>query len=62
MFLGFEKKKRAEIFLISPFKMPDKTLLKEKVNLLMSRSVSPLLNSKHLAHVTQQTIARDQVV
>ena len=56
------KKKRAEIFLRSLFKMPDKTLSKERVNLLIIRSVSPLLNFKHLVHVTQQTIAGDQVV
>ena len=43
--------------------MPDKTLSKEMVNLLTSDSVSsPRLNSKHLAYVTQQTIAGDQVV
>ena len=44
--------------------MPDKTSSKEKVNLLISGSVSsPHLNhSRHLAHVTQQAIAGDQVV
>ena len=39
MVFGFEKKKRAEIFLIALFKMPDKTLSKEKANLLTSGSV-----------------------
>jgi len=43
--------------------MRDKTLSKEKVNLITSGSVSsPHLNSKHLACVTQQAIAGDQVV
>ena len=43
--------------------MHDKTLSKEKVNLLISGSVSsPQLNSKHLAYVTKQAIAGDQVV
>ena len=43
--------------------MPDKTLSKEKVNLLTSGSVfSPHLYSKHPAYVTQQAIAGDQVV
>ena len=60
---GFEKKKRAEIFLTSPFKMHDKTLSKEKVNLLTSGSVSsPQLNSKHFAYVTKQAIVSDQFV
>ena len=41
--------------------MPDKTLSKEKVNLLISGSVSSdHLNSRHLAYVTQQAIAGDQ--
>ena len=43
--------------------MPNETLSKEKVNLLISDSVSsPHLNSKRLAYVTQQAIAGDQVV
>ena len=43
--------------------MPDKTLCKEKVNLLISGSVSsPHQNSKQLAYVIQQAIAGDQVV
>ena len=64
MFFGFEKKKKtAEILLTSVFKMPDKTLSKEKVNLLTSGSASsPQLNSKHFAYVTQQPIAGDQDV
>ena len=37
--------------------MPDKTYSKEKMNLLISGSVS-----KHLAYVTQRAIAGDQVV
>ena len=56
-----KKQKGAEIVLISLFKMPDKTLSKEKVNLLISGSVSSdHLNSRHLAYVTQQAIAGDQ--
>ena len=43
--------------------MPNKTLSKEKVNLLISGSVSSAhLDSKHLAYVTQQAIAGDQLV
>ena len=38
-YFGFLKK-RAEIFLTSVFKMPDKTSSKEKLNLLNSGSVS----------------------
>ena len=54
----FRRKKGAVIFLTSLFKMPDKTLSKEAVNLLTSGSVSsPRLNSKHLGYVTQQAIA-----
>ena len=38
-------------------------LSKEKVNLLISDSVSsPRLNYKHLANVTEQAVAGDQVV
>ena len=51
------EKKRAEIFLTSLFKMPDKTLSKE--NLLTSGSVSsPQLNSKLLSML--QAIAGDK--
>ena len=58
MFFGFEKKK-AEMFLISLFKITDKTLSKEKVNLLISGSVSSAhLNSKHFAYVIKQKIYR----
>ena len=67
MFFGFgkkKKKKKEETFLTSLLKMPDKTLSKEKVNLLI-RVVQffqpPHQNSKHLAHVAQQPIAGDQV-
>ena len=61
MFIGFEK--RAEISLIHLCKMSNKTLSKEKVNLLISGSVSSAyLDSKHLAYVIQQAIAGDQVV
>ena len=45
--------------------MPDKTLSKDKVNLLISGSVSsnsPHLNSKHLAYVAQKAMAGDQVL
>ena len=59
----FWLKKNAETFLKSLIKMPDITLSKEKVNLLTSDSVSsPHMNSKHLANITQQAIAGDQVV
>jgi len=53
------KKKRAEILSTSLLKIHDKTLSKEKVNLLISGSVSsaPRRNCKHLAHVTQPAIA-----
>lgn len=61
MFFGFKKK--AEIFLTSFFQNTDKTLTKEKVNLLTSASVSsPQLNAKYLAHLTQQVIPGDEVV
>ena len=64
VFFGVCKKKTAEMFLTSLFKMPDKSLSKEKLNLLSSGSVSSLhLNSKLLAYVyTQEAIASDQVV
>ena len=43
--------------------MPAKALSKGKVNLLISGSVSSQhLSSKHLAYVTQQAIAGEQVV
>jgi len=52
------KKKRAEILSTSLLKIRDKTLSKQKVNLLISVSVSsPHLNCKHLAYVTQPAIA-----
>ena len=52
------KKKRAEILSTSLLKIHDKTLSKEKVNLLISGSVSsPHRNCKHLAYVTQPAIA-----
>ena len=58
MFFGFEKKKQQKSSLTSLFKLPDKTLSKEMMNLLISGSVSSLhLNCKHLANVTQQAIA-----
>ena len=61
MFFGCGKK-GAEIFFISHLNMPDKTLSKEKVNLLISGSVSsPHLNFKQIAYVTQQAIAGDQL-
>jgi len=48
MLPGFEKKKAETFFNISLFIMPDKTLSKEKVNLLISGSIySAHLNSKH---------------
>ena len=44
------------IFLTSLFKILDKTLSKEKVNLLTNSSVSsPHLNSEHLAYVMRRT-------
>ena len=47
----------------SLFKMPAKALSKGKVNLLISGSVSSQhLSSTHLAYVTQQAIAGEQVV
>ena len=58
MFFGFEQKKQQKSSLTSLFKLPDKTLSKEMMNLLISGSVSsPHLNCKHLANVTQQAIA-----
>ena len=43
--------------------MPDKIISKKKVNLLISGSVSlHHMNSEHVAYVTQQAIAGDQVV
>ena len=63
MCFGFEKRKRTEVFLTSLFKMPDKTYQKQKVNLLISGSVSSRhLNAKHLSYVTKKAIAGDQVV
>ena len=57
------RKIRAEIFLTSLLKIPDKSLSKERVNLFTSSSLSSLnQNSKHLAQLCYSTIAIDQVV